>query len=156
MITNVNDSFINKLITVSINEAKKAYKKGDIPVAAIIFKNTDIISKAHNCTYHLRDCSLHAEMVAIRKACKKLNAHRLDGYSIFTTLEPCSMCAGAIVLAHLEKVLILTPDPKAGACGSALSIIPNKILNHSPITIFLPQSDEYTSLLKNFFENLRK
>ncbi len=152
---NKNNNFLQKLINISIKEAEKAYKFGDIPIGAIIFKNNTIISKAHNCTYRNKDSTLHAELIAIKKACKKLKSSRLDDYSLFTTLEPCAMCAGAIILAHIKKLLILTPDHKAGACGSVLSIIPNNNLNYSPIIEFLPPSQEYIALLKNFFKILR-
>lgn len=150
-----NNPFFHYLIKISIAEALKAYKNNDIPIAAIIFRNNTLISKAHNCTYKYNDISLHAEMLAIKKACKKLNTPRLDGYSIFTTLEPCTMCAGAIILAHIENVVILTPDPKSGACGSLLSIIPNKLLNHSPSVTMLSPNQEYINLLKDFFKQLR-
>lgn len=151
----VNNTFFHNLIKIAITESLKASLNNDIPVAAIVFKNNTIISKAHNCTYKYNDVSLHAEMLAIKKACKKIRTPRLDGFSIFTTLEPCTMCAGAIILAHIENIVILTPDLKSGACGSLLSIIPNKLLNHSPSITWLQPNQKYINLLKNFFKQRR-
>ena len=142
----VNNTFFHNLIKIAITESLKASLNNDIPVAAIVFKNNTIISKAHNCTYKYNDVSLHAEMLAIKKACKKIRTPRLDGFSIFTTLEPCTMCAGAIILAHIENIVILTPDLKSGACGSLLSIIPNKLLNHSPSITWLQPNQKYINI----------
>ncbi|OGF59072.1 MAG: hypothetical protein A2Y62_13950 [Candidatus Fischerbacteria bacterium RBG_13_37_8] len=149
-------SSFDPLLIIVMKEAAKAYKNGDIPVGAVIFKDNRIISKAYNKAHKYRNATFHAEMLAISKACKKLNQHRLDGYHLLTTLEPCSMCGGAIVLAHIETVHILARDPKAGACGSVVSIIPNSRLNHRPVVQWHEDYSEYQALLRQFFRQLRK
>ena len=105
----------------AFEEAEKAFRAGEIPVGAVIVKDGEIISRAHNETETLRDPTAHAEITAIRLAARALGGWRLPGCCMFVTLEPCSMCAGAIVLARIERLYIGTPDPKSGACGSVFN-----------------------------------
>ena len=147
---------MRKYMSAALEEAKKAASMGEVPVGAVIVKDGEIISRAHNLTESSKDPTAHAEMLAIRKSAAKLGGWRLFGCHMFVTAEPCSMCAGAIVLARIEKLYIGTMDPKAGACGSVLNIPQEQRLNHfTEIETGLMQ-DECSRIMKDFFRNLRK
>lgn len=136
-------------------EARKAYSLGEVPVGAIIEKDGEIIGRGHNLTETEKDPTLHAEMIAIRQAAAKLGGWRLSGCRLYVTTEPCSMCAGAIVLARIETLFIGTMDKKAGACGSLANIPQDTRLNHNvEIETGLLQ-EECAGLLKAFFRDLR-
>ena len=104
-------------------EAKKAYKKLEIPVGAIIVKDGEIIARAHNIKEEKKDTTKHAEILAIQRASKKLETWRLNDCEMYVTLEPCPMCAGAIIQSRLKKIYIGTMDEKTGACGSVLNLL---------------------------------
>jgi Cytosine/adenosine deaminases len=114
----------------ALKEARKAEAKGEVPVGAVVVNGDRIVGRGHNRNIVLRDPSAHAEILAIRSASKKLNNYRLPGCRIYVTIEPCSMCAGALVCARLSEIIYGASDPKAGACGSVLNIVYNKKLNH--------------------------
>lgn len=140
----------------ALKEAEKAASMGEVPVGAVIVKNGTIISQAHNMTVSMMDPTAHAEILAIRKAAMALGGWRLPGCDMFVTAEPCSMCAGAIVLARINKLYIGTMDPKAGACGSLFNIIQDSRLNHfTEIETGLMQ-EECSLIMKDFFKQLRK
>jgi len=147
------DEFFMKL---AIKEAKKAYKKDEVPVGAVVVKNGRIISKAHNLIKRLKDPTAHAEILAIKKASKKIKNERLLGMKLYTTLEPCSMCAGAIILARIETLVFGAKDPKTGACGSVFKIINNKKNNHRIKVIKGVLEKECGEIIKNFFKEKRK
>lgn len=143
-------------MSVALEEAKKAASIGEVPVGAVIVKDGEILSRAHNMTEVQKDPTAHAEILAIREAAKRLGGWRLTGCSMFVTAEPCSMCAGAIVLSRIEKLYIGTADPKAGACGSVFNIPQEHRLNHfTEIETGLMQ-EECSCLMKDFFKQLRK
>lgn len=147
---------MEKYMQEALEEAEKAAAKGEVPVGAVIVKNGKIIGKGHNETEGLKDPTAHAEMIAIRQAAANLGGWRLTGCTMFVTTEPCSMCAGAIVWARIEKLYIGTMDEKAGACGSVFNIPQEKRLNHYvEIETGLMQK-ECSFLMKNFFKQLRK
>lgn len=140
----------------ALEEAKKAAALGEIPIGAVIVKDGAIIARGHNETENRKDPTAHAEMIAIRAAAKALGGWRLLGCQMFVTAEPCSMCAGAIVWARIEKLYIGTMDPKSGACGSVFNIPQEKKLNHfTEIEIGLMQ-EECSCIMKDFFKQLRK
>lgn len=140
----------------AIEEAKKAAAMGEVPVGAVIVKSGEIIGRGHNLTETLKDPTAHAEIIAIRQAAANLGGWRLTDCCIFVTTEPCSMCAGAIVWARIQKLYIGTMDPKSGACGSVFNIPQEKKLNHFvEIETGLMQK-ECSFLMKNFFKQLRK
>lgn len=140
----------------ALEEAKKAATLGEIPIGAVIVKDGAIIARGHNETEIRKDPTAHAEMIAIRAAAKALGGWRLLGCQMFVTAEPCSMCAGAIVWARIEKLYIGTMDPKSGACGSVFNIPQEKKLNHfTEIEIGLMQ-EECSCIMKDFFKQLRK
>ena len=139
----------------ALKEAQKAYELGEIPIGAIIVKDGEIIARGHNLTETEKDPTAHAEMIAIRQAAKKLGGWRLPGCTLYVTCEPCSMCAGAIVWARLEKVCIGTMDPKGGACGSVFNIVQEEKLNHRVELETRIMEKECSEIMKTFFKELR-
>ena len=140
----------------ALAEAKKAAAAGEVPVGAVIVKDGEIVGRGHNETETAKDPTAHAEMIAIRQAAENLGGWRLTGCTMYVTTEPCSMCAGAIVWARLEKLYIGSMDPKAGACGSVFNIPQEKKLNHFvEIETGLMQA-ECSGIMKDFFKRLRK
>ena len=112
-----------KFMREALKEARKAYEKDEIPVGAIIVKDGKIISRAYNSRESSKNAIAHAEVLAIKKACKKLDAWRLLDCEMYVTLEPCPMCAGAIINSRISKIYIGTDDEKSGACGSKLNLL---------------------------------
>lgn len=140
----------------ALKEAKKAYDKLEIPVGAIIVKDGKIIARAHNQKETKFDTTKHAELLAIQKASKKLKSWRLIDCEMYVTLEPCSMCAGAIINSRIKKVYIGTMDNKTGAAGSVLNLFDDYIFNHKVEIETGILNDECKSILKSFFKDLRK
>ena len=114
----------------ALKEAALAAEMGEVPIGAVIVRGDEIIAAAHNLVETSNDPTAHAEMLAIRQAAARLGGWRLTGCHMYVTVEPCSMCAGAIVWARIEKLFIGTDDPKGGACGSIFNIPQEKKLNH--------------------------
>ena len=140
----------------ALKEAKKAYKKFEVPVGAVIVKDGKIIARAHNLKESKIDVTQHAEINVIKKASKKLGEWRLNDCDMYVTLEPCSMCAGALVWSRIDKLYIGTMNPKAGACGSVLNIVQEDRFNHSLVVETGILEDECSQILKEFFVKLRK
>ena len=139
---------------IALNEARKAYDKGEVPVGCVIVKNNKIIAKAHNQKEQKADCLAHAELLAIKKAQKKCQDWRLNDCDIYITLEPCVMCAGAILHARFKNVYYAASDSKWGA-QSKLRLFSEKHFNHKINHVFIPQQ-EAIDYLQDFFKNLRK
>ena len=139
----------------ALREAKKAAAMGEIPVGAVIVKEGEIIARGHNRTETDKDPTAHAEMIAIRAAAKALGGWRLPGCTMYVTLEPCSMCAGAIVWARLQRLVIGAMDPKAGACGSVFNIVQDPRLNHRVDVETGCMQEACAELMKSFFRQLR-
>lgn len=144
-----------KYMKLALKEAQKAYDKEEVPVGAIIVKNGEIIARAHNLKETKCDTTNHAEILAIKKASKKLSSWRLSDCEMYITLEPCSMCAGAIINARLKKVYIGTMDYKTGACGSVLNLFQDYKFNHIVECETGILKDECENILKQFFKKLR-
>ena len=145
-----------KFMKEALKEAKKAYEKEEIPVGAVIVKDNKIIARAYNQKEEKRDTTKHAEIIAIQKASKKIDAWRLQDCEMYVTLEPCSMCAGAIIQARIKKIYIGTMDEKTGACGSVLNLLEDYKFNHKveiEKDILKPECEE---IIKQFFKELRK
>ncbi len=140
----------------AIKEAKKAYKKEEVPVGAVIVKDGKIIARAHNIKETKKNAVGHAEILVIQKACKKLKAWRLLDCEMYVTLEPCSMCAGALINSRLKKIYIGTDDPKTGACGSVLNLLEDYPFNHKIEIKKYILKEECEGLLKEFFKFLRE
>lgn len=140
----------------ALKEAEKAYSKLEIPVGAIIVKDGKIIARAHNQKEIKTDTTKHAEIIAIQKASKKLNSWRLIDCEMYVTLEPCTMCAGAIINSRIKKVYIGAMDEKTGAVGSVLNLFEDYKFNHKPESEIGILKEECEGILKNFFKELRK
>ncbi|MEA4828295.1 MAG: nucleoside deaminase [Clostridium sp.] len=139
----------------AIEEAELAYKLNEVPVGAVIVKDNKIISAAHNLREILKDPTAHAEMLAIKKASEVLNDWRLNGCEMYVTLEPCPMCAGAIVQSRIRRLYIGTFDPVSGCCGSVANIVQNQGLN-SMIDVIWMYNEECSDMLKEFFREKRR
>ena len=140
----------------ALKEAKKAYNKLEIPVGAVIVKDGKIIARAHNIKEEKQDTTKHAEIIAIQKASKKLGSWRLIDCEMYVTLEPCSMCAGAIINSRLKKIYIGTRDEKTGAVGSVLNLLEDYKFNHKVEIESGIMQKECEKILKDFFKELRK
>ena len=145
-----------KYMKEALKEAVKAYNKGEIPVGAVIVKDDKIIARAHNQKEEKKDTTKHAEILAIQKASKKLEAWRLQDCEMYVTLEPCSMSAGALIQARVKKVIIGTMDEKTGACGSVLNLLGDYKFNHKVEVETGILKENCEKLLKDFFKTLRE
>ena len=140
----------------ALKEAEKAFEKLEVPVGAIIVKDGKIIARAHNQKETKTDTTKHAEILAIQKASKKIGAWRLCDCEMYVTLEPCTMCAGAIVNSRIKKVHIGTMDEKTGAVGSVLNLFEDYTFNHKVEYENGILKQECENILKQFFKELRK
>ena len=144
-----------KFMKIALKEAKKAYNEEEIPVGAIIVKDGKVIARAHNQKEAKCDTTKHAEISAIQKASKKLSSWRLENCTMYVTLEPCTMCIGAVINARIKTVVFAVSDEKTGACGSVLNI-PEYKFNHIVEIKKGVLEEESKRLLQTFFKELRK
>ncbi len=140
-----------RLMGLAIERAREAEAHGDVPIGAVIARGGESLAAAGNERELRRDPTAHAEILAIRAAAELLGGWRLPGTTLYVTLEPCAMCAGAIVLARIPEVVYGAPDPKAGAAGSVLDILAEPALNHRPRVSGGVMEDECAALLREFF-----
>jgi len=140
----------------ALKEAYKAYEINEVPIGAVIVKDGKIVGRGFNQKETLKDATLHSEITAIKEACNNLGGWRLPGCTMYVTLEPCPMCAGAIVNSRIERLVIGARDWKTGACGSVLDITGNKNMNHQPEVKFGVLEKECAQILQEFFAELRK
>lgn len=145
-----------KFMQEALKEAKKAAEKLEVPVGCVIVKDGEIIARAHNQKETKADTTKHAEIIAIQKASKKLGAWRLLDCEMYVTLEPCSMCAGAMIQSRIKKVYIGAMDEKTGACGSVLNLLQDYPFNHIVEVESGIEKEECEKVLKDFFKELRK
>lgn len=145
-----------KFMKEALKEAKKAYDKLEVPVGCVIVKDGKIISRAHNLKETKKDTTKHAEILAIQKASKKIAAWRLLDCDMYVTLEPCSMCAGAIINSRIRNLYIGTMDKKTGAAGSVLNLFEDFTFNHKVIVETGILQTQCEKILKDFFKELRK
>lgn len=139
----------------AIKEAKKAYAKEEVPIGAVIVKDNKIIARAHNLRETSKQACNHAEILAIQKACKKLEAWRLENCDIYVTLEPCPMCAGAMINARIKNLYIGAMDAKGGAVGSKLNLLKDYKFNHTVNVYNNIHTEECSKILQEFFKELR-
>ncbi|MFC1559575.1 tRNA adenosine(34) deaminase TadA [Candidatus Margulisiibacteriota bacterium] len=139
----------------ALKEAEKAFSKEEVPVGAVAVVDGKIIARAHNQRENFIDPTAHAEILCIKKAAKKLGSWRLDEVTLYSTLEPCPMCAGAIVHSRIKDLVYGADDPKAGACGSIMNIIASGHLNHQVNAVTGVLAEESGDILKRFFKKLR-
>lgn len=140
----------------ALAEAERAYQKGEIPVGAVAVKDGVIIGRGHNQKEELKDPAAHAEMTALKQAGQALGGWRLTGVTVYSTLEPCPMCAGALVMARVERLVYAVDDPKSGACGSVLDLVRFPHLNHQLKVRKGVLAEEAQELLDRFFQGLRQ
>ena len=140
----------------ALKEAKKALKINEVPIGCVIVYKGEIIGRGYNRRMTDKTALAHAEITAIKKACRKVGDWRLDDTDIYITLEPCQMCAGAIVWSRIEKLFIGTMDPKAGACGSVFNIPQEKKLNHFVEIETGVMEEECAQIMRDFFRKLRR
>ncbi len=140
----------------AIRQAQEALEEDEVPVGAVVVFNRKIIARAHNQIEMLKDPTAHAEMIAITQATNYLSSKWLQECSFYVTIEPCSMCAGALVLARVRRVCFGAKDPKTGACGSVVNIAHHKSLNHRLDVAGGILADQSSALLSEFFRNKRK
>ena len=140
----------------ALREARESLARDEVPVGCVVVHDGIVVGRGHNQVEALQDATAHAEVLAIGAASNALGSWRLSDCTLYVTLEPCAMCAGAIVLARLGRLVYGAPDPKAGACGSVLDVIGEKRLNHRvPVTAGVLEG-ECGELLRQFFRRKRK
>ncbi len=145
-----------RFMILAIEEAKKAFNKGEVPIGAVIVKDNKVIAKAHNLKETSKNAVFHAEILAIKDACNFLGRWRLTDCTIYVTIEPCPMCAGAILQGRIKKVVIGAMDIKSGACGSVVNLLDNPGFNHQVEIETGVLEEECSRLMKDFFKSLRE
>jgi len=140
----------------ALKEASRAFDEDEVPVGAVVVHEDRVIARGHNQIERLKDPTAHAEMIAITSAASCLGVKWLNGASLYVTIEPCSMCAGAIVLARIKNLFFGAKDPKTGACGSVINIVNHQKLNHRVKVSGGILEEECGLLLKEFFRKKRK
>ena len=139
----------------AIKQAKKAAKLGEMPVGAVIVRNGEIISRGYNKRETKKNALLHAEIIAVERACKKLGGWRLPECEIYVTLEPCPMCAGAILNSRIDRVYFGAYDPKSGCAGSRINLMDMNLCNYTAEVMGGVMQEECAGLIKEFFRELR-
>ncbi|MEG1608357.1 MAG: nucleoside deaminase [Clostridia bacterium] len=150
------DKKLRYFMSLAMIEAKKAAKKDEIPVGAIIVCGEKVVAKAYNLKEKKQCSNYHAEMVAIRRACKKLRTWRLNGCDIYVTLEPCPMCSGALINARVDNIYFGAYDSKAGCCGTLYNLPTDQRFNHRPNVVGGIMAQECGDLLSEYFKEKRK
>jgi tRNA(adenine34) deaminase len=145
-----------KFISRAIGLAKKAASCGEVPVGAVLVQDDRIIAEAYNRREELNDATAHAEMLVIREACALLGGWRLSGCTLYVTLEPCPMCAGAMVQARLDRLVFGTADPKSGAAGTLYDLVRDSRLNHRLEVTGGVLEEECAKMLRDFFRERRE
>ncbi|MBE0434164.1 tRNA adenosine(34) deaminase TadA [candidate division WOR-3 bacterium] len=149
----MNDEFFMK---EALREAQKAFDSDEVPIGAIAVHNNQIIGRGHNQTEGLKDPTAHAEILAITAAANALGSWRLTGVEMYVTVEPCTMCAGALVLARVKRIIFGARDEKFGGCGSVFNVVKEPKLNHRIQVTESVMAGQAASLMKSFFEQKRK
>jgi tRNA(adenine34) deaminase len=149
---NVHEFFMQ----AAIEEAEKAAAIGEVPIGAVIVREGEIVGRGYNLRETKKDPTLHAEMIAIREASARLGGWRLIGCTLYVTLEPCPMCAGAIVQSRIEQVVYGARDPKAGCVGTLMNLLDDPRFNHQVPVVEGVLAEECSQLLKDFFRRLRQ
>ena len=149
-----SDEYYMKL---ALEEAEAAFAIGEVPIGAVLVdSNGTVISCGHNMRETWQDATAHAEMIAIREACQRLNRWRLSGLTLFVTIEPCPMCAGALVMSRVERVVYGSTDAKAGAAESLFNVTSHPALNHQLQVTAGVLQEECANIMKRFFAERRK
>ena len=144
-----------RFMRAALGQARLAGKENEVPVGAVVVKDGRVIARAHNRPIHLDDPTAHAEVLAMRRAARRLGNYRLNGCALYVTIEPCAMCAGAAVHARVARIVYGSHDSKAGACGGALKVLNHPKLNHRVETSRGVLKEECARLLRDFFRARR-
>ena len=149
----IND---HDFMQMAVGQAKQAFAIGEVPVGAVVVRQGEVIATGYNRRELEQDPTAHAELIAIRDASNKLGSWRLTGTTLYVTLEPCAMCAGAMIQARVSRLVFGALDPKAGACGSLCDVLAEPRLNHRVLVQSGVLAEECGALLQNFFQQLRQ
>lgn len=141
---------------MALVEAQRAYDQGEIPIGAVLVQDGRVIARGHNLRESWRDATAHAEMIVIREACHLLDRWRLSGTTLYVTIEPCPMCAGALVMSRVDRLVYGSSDYKAGAVESLFNVVQNTALNHRLEVTAGVRADECSRIMKNFFRQRRQ
>lgn len=144
-----------RFMRLALREAQRGAREGEVPVGAVVVQGDRVVARAHNRPLHLKDPSAHAEILALRRAARKLGNYRLTGCTLYATIEPCAMCAGAIVQARLRRVVYGAHDPKAGANGSTLTVLNHPNLNHQVEVVTGVLAEDCADIVREFFRGRR-
>ncbi len=140
----------------AIKEAKKAEERGEVPIGAVIVMEGKIVARAYNLRENEQNAIAHAELLAIDQACKDIGSWRLEESTLYVTLEPCPMCAGAIILARVKKVVYGAADPKGGCCGTLMNLLGDERFNHQSEVTSGVLEKECGQMLSDFFRGIRE
>jgi tRNA(adenine34) deaminase len=141
---------------LALTEAASAYKLGEVPIGAVLVIDGEVVASAHNMRETWHDATAHAEMIVVREACEKLKRWRLSGATLYVTIEPCPMCAGALVMSRIDRLVYGSADYKAGAIESIFNVAQNQALNHQIEVTAGVRADECSAIMKEFFRERRK
>ncbi len=141
---------------LALEEAKKAYALGEVPVGAVLVLDGEVIARGHNTTESAKNALCHAELIAIAEGAKAMDAWRLSGTTLYVTLEPCAMCAGAIVNSRIDRLVIGAYDEKRGCCGSLINLVDDPAFNHRVALTVEVEQDLCVQLLQDFFRERRE
>jgi tRNA(adenine34) deaminase len=145
----------SEAMEAALAEARSAAEAGEVPIGAVVVREGEIVARAQNRVLRDNDPTAHAEIVSLREAARILGNYRLNGCTLFVTLEPCAMCAGAMIHARIDRLVLAAADPKAGACGSVLSVLNHPQLNHKMSVEQGILAEESGELLRSFFRERR-
>lgn len=145
-----------KFMRMALREARRGFDEDEVPVGAVVVRDGKVVARAHNRPVHLEDPTAHAEVLALRRAARKAGNYRLNGCTLYVTIEPCAMCAGAIVHARLARIVFGARDPKAGASGSALTVLNHPKLNHRAEIVEGVLKEHCALIVKQFFRARRQ
>ena len=145
-----------KFMGIALEEAQKAFSIGEVPVGAVLVQKGTVVAQGHNQRVWRQDPTAHAELIVIQRAAEKLRSSRLIDTTLYVTLEPCLMCAGAMLQARIPRLVLGTRDPKAGACGSLYTVHKDSRLNHQIDIVYGIKEQACRNILKDFFQQLRE
>jgi len=145
-----------KFMRLALAQAKKAGQAGEVPIGAVLVKNSTVLAEDHNRREELNDATAHAELLVLRHAGMSLGGWRLSGCTLYVTLEPCPMCAGAMVLARIDRMVFGAVDPKSGAAGSIYDLVRDRRLNHCLVVTGGVLEEDCAGLLREFFQQRRR
>jgi tRNA(adenine34) deaminase len=140
---------------LALTEARKAYEIGEVPIGAVLVIDDIVVAAGHNMRETWRDATAHAEIIVIQEACRQLERWRLTGATLYVTIEPCPMCAGALVMSRVDRLVYGSPDYKAGAVESIFNIVQNEALNHRITVTAGVRAEECAEIIRDFFRERR-